>query len=37
MKSDDDYYDVLDVLPGAPADAGAGCVRLQARRRIPDR
>ena len=32
MKSKDDYYDVVEIVPGEGADAEAGRVRLQARR-----
>ena len=33
MKSKDDYYEVVEIVPGEGAHAGAGRVRLQARRR----
>ena len=32
MKNPEDYWEVLEVVPGAPLDAGAGRVRLQTRR-----
>ena len=32
MKNNEDYWEVLEVVPGAAADAEAGCLRLQSRR-----